>query len=160
MKKVIIASIIALLLSVPVFADVEIGARMVGAEIIVPQITIDLNQGFIPSLTAFKPDIYDDLSLNGVYSAMLTWNAPFIVYNSLDFKIAFSFYFGAGITLLVDAPALAVQNAYAVVGAKVDCGEAGALFADISIAQDGSYITSVGGTLSLPSLDLKFPPAE
>lgn len=159
MKRVFIAGIIALLLSVPVFADIEIGARMFG-EVIIPQITIDLEQGFLPTITAFKPDIYGNLSFEGVYGATFTWNAPFIVYNSLDFNVALSFYFGAGMLLVVEYPAVGIEGGYAVVGAKVDCGEAGALFADLMIAQDGSYITSVGGTLALPSLNLTFPPAE
>jgi hypothetical protein len=161
MKKLLIATILAAMLAVPVFAGVEIGMRLVDTEILVPQITISLDESFLPSVTAFKFDVYDGLTFDGTYSLSATWDAPFLVYDSPNFGIAVSFYFGAGAIVIVESPAFAVVDGYATLGAKVDCGQSGALFAELMIFQDGSYVSNIGGTLVLPSLTLPaFPAGE
>ncbi len=159
MKKALLIAVLIAIFTVPAFAGVEFGVRTVGT-IVVPQVTIDLDQGFIPALTVFKSDLFDGLTANGTYSLFLTWNAPFIVYRSPDFGFRLSFYFGAGVIVGVNYPSdnpVTLEGEYAVLGGKVDSGEAGALFADIMIAPDGSYSTSVGGTLALPSFSLPAP---
>ena len=156
MKKALILVALIAIFTVPTFAGVDFGARMIG-NVVTPQITIDLNQGFVPALTVFKADLYQNLKIDGTYIFSLTWNAPFITYKTPGFTFALSFYFGGAGELDIQYPAMALSNGYAVIGGKIDCGENGALFAEIMIDHTGSYITSIGGSLSLPSLSLPSP---